>query len=192
VHHHRVVLDAVPAGATRALDAGCGEGRLARDLRAVVPHVVAIDRDAPTVERARRERDRDRDDDVSFVVGDVLGHPFRQASFDLVASIATLHHVDAERGLERLRDLVRPGGVLVVVGLARSQYPRDAAHDVAGVVATRLHRVTKTHREVDAPTVWPPPLSYADMAAVAERVLPGVRYRRHVLFRYSLTWTRRK
>ena len=31
VHHHRLVLAAVPPGAARALDAGCGEGRPARE-----------------------------------------------------------------------------------------------------------------------------------------------------------------
>lgn len=185
IHYHRVVLEAVPAGARRALDVGCGEGKLARDLRAVVPEVVAIDQDAPTLERARQVGG-----DIEYVVGDVLTHDLEPASFDLVASIATLHHLDAEAGLRRLGELVRPGGTLVVVGLARSQYPCDAVPDLAGAVATRVHKVTKTYQEVDAPMVWPPPLTYAETRALAVEVLPGVTYRRHVLFRYSLTWVR--
>ena len=36
IHYHRLILDAVPPGARRALDVGCGEGTLARQLRAVV------------------------------------------------------------------------------------------------------------------------------------------------------------
>src|SRR4051812_25699589 len=35
IHYHGLVLDAVPVGATFALDAGCGDGDLARELRAV-------------------------------------------------------------------------------------------------------------------------------------------------------------
>ena len=38
--------------------------------------------------------------------------------------------------------------------------------------------------------MWPPPVTYADMRALAGRLLPGVTYRRHRMFRYSLTWTR--
>ena len=83
--------------------------------------------------------------EVDYVHGNVLTHPFPHGSFDLVASIATLHHLDMAAGLQRLGELVRPGGVLVVVGLAR----------------TRL---------------WSPPDLF--------------RYRRHLLFRYSLIWTR--
>ena len=43
------------AGCRRSLDVGCGEGMLARDLRRVVPHVTGIDRDAASIDLARRE-----------------------------------------------------------------------------------------------------------------------------------------
>jgi len=185
VHYHRVVLDAVPPGSKRALDVGCGEGVLARDLRDLVPHVTGLDRDAATLELARWHGR-----DVDYVRGDLLAAPFESASFDLVASIATLHHMDTGAGLEQMRDLVRPGGVLVVVGLARSRYPRDLGYDVAGRLATQVHKLTKTCHEVAAPMVWPPPLTFAETRAVAEAVLPGVTYRRLVMGRYSLTWVR--
>lgn len=32
LHYHSVILNAVPDGTTRALDVGCGEGTLARQL----------------------------------------------------------------------------------------------------------------------------------------------------------------
>ena len=186
IHLQRVVLDAVPAGARRALDAGTGEGTLAAELGDVVPHVVGLDADAEVLERTHARLG----DAVDFVRGDLLHPPFPPASFDLVASIATLHHVDARAGLTALADLVRPGGVLVVVGLAKADLPWDVPYELAGAVSTRLHKRTKTYREVQAPTVWPPPLTYRQLRAVATDVLPGVRYRRHVLWRCSLVWTR--
>jgi hypothetical protein len=100
--------------------------------------------------------------------------------------------VDAETGLTRMAELVRPGGALVVVGLARSRRPGDFAFDVAGAVATRVHKhlLRKRYWEHSAPKVWPPPLCYTELRRTAERLLPGVKYRRHVLWRYSLVWTR--
>jgi 2-polyprenyl-3-methyl-5-hydroxy-6-metoxy-1,4-benzoquinol methylase len=183
IHYHRVVLDAVRPGCGSALDVGCGEGVLSRELSEVVPRVTAIDLDAPTLEQAKRQGGS-----IDYVVGDFLDYPLAPASFDLVASIATLHHVDTAVGLRRLRELVAPGGTLVVVGLARSRAPRDFGSDAAGAVATRLHKRTKHYREVAAPTVWPPPLTYRETRALADEVLPGVCYRRHLLWRYSLTW----
>jgi hypothetical protein len=58
---------------------------------------------------------------------------------------------------------------------------------------TRADRVLKARNgcwNISAPTVWPPPVTYADMRRIAEHQLPGVRYCRHLLWRYSLVWTK--
>jgi hypothetical protein len=58
------------------------------------------------------------------------------------------------------------------------------------VVASRVHRLTKKHWEHPSPIVWPPPMTFPEMRAIAARVLPGARLRRHLLWRYSITWTK--
>ncbi|GAA5086999.1 SAM-dependent methyltransferase [Thermocatellispora tengchongensis] len=183
IHYHPRILRAIPDGARRALDVGCGEGMLARGLRLTVPHVTGIDLDATGIGLAREHRD-----DIDYILGDFLTHPFEPASFDVIASVATLHHMDAATGLARMRDLLRPGGVLAVVGLARSVMPGDLPRDLAGVVAGTLHRAVKGHWERPSPTVWPPPVTYSQMRSLAAEILPGSRYTRHLLFRYSVIW----
>jgi SAM-dependent methyltransferase len=184
VHHHPVVLAAIPLGARRVLDVGCGDGALARELSGIVPEVVGIDRDEPTLRRAAARGTPG----VTWVLGDVLDHPFRPGSFDLVASVAALHHFDAEAGLRRMAELLRPGGRLAIVGLARDRFPRDLPRVAVATVVTRLLRGRRGYQEVAAPTVWPPPHTYREMRTIAERVLPGFVYRRHLLWRYSLLW----
>ena len=49
-------------------------------------------------------------------------------------------------------------------------------------------RLVRNYWEHTAPICWPPPLTYREVRALSERVLPGVRYRRHLLNRYSLVW----
>jgi SAM-dependent methyltransferase len=186
LHYHSVILGAVPDDCQRALDVGCGEGMLARDLLGRVPNVTGIDLDGPSIGLARLHVA----DGVDYVVGDVLTYPFELGSFDFVASVAALHHMGVATGLERMRDLLRPGGRLAVVGLARSRYPHDLPIDLAASLGTRLHRLTKTYWEHSAPTVWPPANTFRETRDIARRVLPGVRYRRLLLWRYSLTWTR--
>jgi SAM-dependent methyltransferase len=188
IHYHPLVLRAVPEVCRRALDVGCGDGILARELRERVAEVVAIDLDAKSIDRARQQGG----EHIDFRQGDVLTHPFAPESFDLVAAVASLHHMDASAGLRRMEWLLRPGGVLVVVGLARSASLADHAFDAAGVVASAAYRLRRTHWEHGAPTLWPPPTTYAEMRRIAQAVLPGVGYRRHLLFRYSLTWTKPK
>ena len=187
LHYHRLILDAVPAGCGRALDVGCGEGILARELRRVVPRVSAIDLHRPSIRLARGWDDGAR---VEYLVGDFLTYPFEPASFDLITSVAALHHMDARVALGRMRDLLRPGGRLAIIGLARSRYPADLPRDAAAAAVNRLHQATKGYWQVRSPIVWPPPETYAGMGRLARELLPGVRYRRHLLWRYSLIWTK--
>ncbi len=187
IHYYPLILDAVPDGARRALDVGCGEGMLARELRRRVPDVTGIDLDEMSIELAGAQN---ADDRIRYVRGDFRTYPFEPAFFDVVTTVAALHHMDVAAALGRVRDLLKPGGVLCAVGLARSQLPRDIPIEAAGAVSHRIHALTRGYWEQPSPTVWPPAETYCDIRRIAADVLPGVRFRRHVLWRYSLTWTK--
>jgi 2-polyprenyl-3-methyl-5-hydroxy-6-metoxy-1,4-benzoquinol methylase len=65
-HYYPLVLAAVPDGCRRALDVGCGEGMLARELAARVPQVVGIDKHEPSIALAREQGPAGR---VEYVLG---------------------------------------------------------------------------------------------------------------------------
>jgi SAM-dependent methyltransferase len=185
IHFHRLVTDEIPAGATSALDVGTGDGVLAGELRAVMPDVTGIDIDQDVLDRAATENPG-----IEWIHDDVMTHDFGR-TFDVVTSIATLHHFDdAQGGLRRLASLTSPGGVLVVVGLARSSTLGDLAHDALGLVQHQWYSRTRTYWEHSAPTVWPPPQSYAEVRAAAVEELPGMQWKRFALWRYALIWRR--
>jgi SAM-dependent methyltransferase len=171
IHYYPLVLAAVPSGCQRALDVGCGEGMLARQLACCVPQVMGIDQDARSIEAARG---KGRDNQVGFVCGDFLVHPFRPASFGLISCVAALRHMDAAAALARMSHLLAPGGSLVIVGLARSRLP-DLPRDAAAIIGDRVHRVTKGYWQHPSPTVWAPPHAYRQIRALAGETLPGVR-----------------
>jgi len=182
------VLQAIPGCAKRALDVGCGDGLLTFDLADRGLHVVAIDVDAPSVERARANPRADTR--TEFVAADVFEYPFEPASFDMVTSIAMLHHVDATRGLRRMRDLVRPGGVLALVGFARPSTAGDQIRMVAGSAYGAFMKARGRYWEHNAPTVWPPPCSMAEMQDLAATEVPGAQFRRLLPSRYAIVWSR--
>ncbi|MGU3292833.1 class I SAM-dependent methyltransferase [Williamsia sp. M5A3_1d] len=182
-HYYRLTDPPALGAAQTALDVGCGEGMLARRLRRHVPHVTGLDPDSASIEAARQESD-----DIAYICGDLFEHPFEPESFDAVASFAALHHMDAERGLMRLAELVRPGGTLVVVSCARSEFPRDLLMEGISFVTAHIQIRRHTMWDHESPVVWPPPVSYREMRKMSAELLPGSRFRRHLLFRYSIVW----
>lgn len=186
-HFHPRVLAAVPPGARTALDVGTGNGLLAQDLAVAGLEVTAIDLDEAVLTTARTGQPHHG---IRWVRGDVMTQRFGQC-FDVVASVATVHHLpDLAAALVRLGSLTAPGGVLVVVGLARSNRPRDHLLGLVGAVEHRWYAWRRGYWEHSAPTVWPPPHSYAEVEQTARAVLPGSEYRQHPLWRYSVTWRR--
>jgi SAM-dependent methyltransferase len=173
-----LLASCVPAGARRGLDVGCGEGETARRLRRRVPSVIGLDPDRPSIEAARS-----RGDDIEYVVGDLEETDLADGAFDVVSAVAVIHHLDHAVALERMARLVRPGGIVIVVGLARSRSLTDFVRDGRDAIAIRRHTFTTTVWETPAPKVWPPPLTYGEARSASLTVLPSAEFRRVGYFR---------
>jgi SAM-dependent methyltransferase len=191
-HYHRVVFQAVPDRCDSALDVGCGTGRLTRELRRVIPRVTGIDRDEQSISVARA---RDAAGDIDYRCADFLDLPLRPGGFGLVTAVASLHHMNTAAALTRMREQLRPGGVLVIVGLARDGWsPVDLAFEVPAAANLRIQRVRHRSRPgpdgYQPPIVWPPAETYRQVRRLAGTLLPGMRYRRHLLWRYSICWVK--
>lgn len=186
IHFHPIVMKAIPPSATSALDVGTGNGELAGDLRDALPDVTAVDLDAEVLARAAADHDG-----IQWIRGDVMTYDFGR-TFDVVASVATIHHLPSlPDTLQRFADLTSPGGVVAIIGLARATTPRDRLLGLAGVAQHQFFSRTRNYWEHSAPTVWPPPHTYSEVRESAARVLPGVRWQQFALWRYALTWNKR-
>jgi ubiquinone/menaquinone biosynthesis C-methylase UbiE len=93
----------------RALDVGCGDGRLTASLDAAA--LTAADVSAVALERAR-----DRLPEAAFVELDAdASFPLDDSAFDLVLCAETVEHVrDVQLFLSEIRRVLRPGGELAL------------------------------------------------------------------------------
>lgn len=116
----------LPTRGGRAVDLGCGSGHHAAVLAEHYDEVLAVDVSDPMLTLARQKRPcgniRYEQRDLTEVT------PRRDGTFDLVFTAHTLHHVpDLELSLIELRELVRPGGRVIVVDNVdeRGRVPRE-------------------------------------------------------------------
>lgn len=187
VQYHDVLLDAVPVPCEHAIDLGCGDGNFVRRLAARSRSVTGIDVSPAMISRAQ-SLTADLDN-VALLEGDILRAPLPEGAFDFVSAIAVLHHVPFAEAVSRMAALLRPGGVLAVLGLAVDRSARDFTVSVAAVPVSRLIRLRRGWWESGAPLV-DPSLSYAEVRRAAHAILPGAAVRRRLLFRYSLVWSK--
>lgn len=186
LHYHGLLLRAMPSPCRAALDAGCGDGTLVRKLAERAATVVGIDANAAMIERAREHRSASS---ALLIHGDFLEYDFGESRFDFIACVAALHHMDLRAALGRMASLLQRNGTLAVIGLARSSTARDLAFDLAGFAVTRLVRMQRALHDPGAPLA-DPTMTYAEIERTAIGMLPGAGFRRLVLFRYLLTWTK--
>jgi SAM-dependent methyltransferase len=160
---------------------------LARKLSGRCASVTGIDADERMIDVAR-ELGRGVPG-VSFIRDDFLSHPFAAAGFDFACANTSLHHMDFAAALEKMAGILRPGGRLAVVGLARNGSPADWVIGGAGIPANVYYRRVRGEGYPGAP-VKEPDMTWSEVRRTAARVLPGSRYRRHLLWRYSIVWAK--
>ncbi len=130
----------------RALDFGCGVGRLTRALGTRFGEVVGVDQSHAMIADARRLNSGC--ENVSFELNERSGlASLRPGSFDFVLSLITLQHVSSRAAIrEYIREFVRvtaPGGVIVF------QLPTSVGWQI------RLHPLRLLNRALRASPVAP-------------------------------------
>jgi 2-polyprenyl-3-methyl-5-hydroxy-6-metoxy-1,4-benzoquinol methylase len=114
------VMDLLLTDEGRILDVGCGFGLFAAYFGQTHPRrrIVGVDPDARRIGIARRVAERVGTSEHRFIAGDVRDAGLeREGPFQAAYVLDVMHHLpkdDQRRVLERLRDVLVPGGMLLV------------------------------------------------------------------------------
>ena len=131
----RYVVERCPRG--EGLDVGCGTGLLAARLAAAGYAMTGLDPSGGMLEVLSA-----RSPEVRAVTGTGTALPFADASFDLVLTVAVMHHIadagDIGRTFGEMVRVVRPGGRVLVWdhnprnpywGLLMARVPQDTGEE---------------------------------------------------------------
>jgi ubiquinone/menaquinone biosynthesis C-methylase UbiE len=193
--YHSYLLRALPARVGLSLDVGCGTGTFTGLLADRSDSVIAMDISPNMIQVARSRLQAVQN--VHFRTGDFLIAEFPAASFDCVSAIAVMHHSDPDAFLAKVRGLLRPGGVLLLLDLYSSRTFVDYLATATALVVSPMLRLVRTGRIITRRSVrdaWREHgqsdryLTLSDVSDLASRSLPNATLRRHLLWRYSLVW----
>lgn len=196
-HYHNSLLKHVPANCENALELGCGTGAFARLLASRCKRVIALDL-SPEMIRVARSRSS-QFDNLEFQLADAMTWNFPPSQFDFICSIATLHHLQQRELLVKIKDALKPHGVLVVLDLVESNGLFDRMLDVIGLGVSGSLRLIHNGRlkpPAEVRKAWEQHGKHdsystiSQMRTVADEILPGSSVRRCLLWRYTLVYSR--
>ncbi|MFF7756766.1 class I SAM-dependent methyltransferase [Streptomyces griseorubiginosus] len=186
VHYHRAVLDAVPHDCRAALDVGCGDGLLARKPAGKATCVTGVDRSPEMIRQACEEAPAN----ATFLTADYLDRTaLPEGTYDFVSAVAVVHHAHFEEAVGSLVRLLAPGGRLVIVGMAYNRTALDWMISGCGLPVSLLLRWLRGGRRAPAGMpVEDSAMHWGEVRRGARSLLPGCRYRRRLLWRYTAVW----
>jgi ubiquinone/menaquinone biosynthesis C-methylase UbiE len=198
--YHSYLLSHFPLQCESALEIGCGAGAFTRLLATRARRVVGIDLSPQMIRRAQKQQQQSAScSHIEYILGDVMCLSFLPESFDCIVSIATLHHLPLAQALLKMKDALKPGGRLIIHdvvaddglvdrGISALAYPVSAAlrfwHTGRLLPSKELRAAWKAHGRRESY------LTPTEVKEMCRRYLPGARVRRHLLWRYTVVWSK--
>ena len=123
------------------LDVGCGDGTLVVFLNDGKKNITGIDPDAQNIKKAAAAK---TGENQCFICGRFEDFT-PDITFDAVIFSASIHHMDITESLRKAKSLLSPGGILVIVGLAKPSTVTDwileAARALPSKISSSLHHM---------------------------------------------------
>lgn len=191
------LLQQVPKNCAHVLDVGCGTGNFARLLATRAERVTGIDLSPEMIRIARAQQPVL--ENIEYHCGDFFEFPFETESFDCVVSLATLHHFELQSALTRMKTILKPGGTLIIQDLRTDATLIERMLSVVALGVTTWRNLWYTGRfrqRRESRTAWHEHaqgeqyLTMNEVKELCHTLLPGATGYRHLLWRYSLVWTK--
>lgn len=188
----------IPTRCDLALEIGCGTGTFTRLLARRAGHVVATDLSGEMI-RVARERSADYQN-LEYSVGDVLKMNLPPNQFDCIVLIATLHHLPNDLVLAKLKQALKPEGVLILHDLLTASGILDRAADLIRFpvnMATAYVRTGYFRPRREVRRAWAEHakgeryLTKAEVLTMRNQYFRGAYVKNHLLWRYTLVWRKR-
>jgi len=171
----------------RILDVGCGDGTLALYLRTAANDILGIDRSESSIQKANKKNSYSN---VSFIRTTFEDFLTNNDRFDAIVFVASIHHMDMVKAIDKAKKLLAKNGVLIIVGLARPASLFDWIVELARIIPSKIISSIKkntTSEELDIDVSYHLP-AMNEVRQICKEKLCGHTLRYGLHYRYLLTW----
>jgi ubiquinone/menaquinone biosynthesis C-methylase UbiE len=124
-------------GGARALDLGCGPGRIAIPLSYSVAEVLAVDPDADMIAEGRRLAASRGRENIRWLPSRAEDVPLGEGPFQVATIGQAFHWMDRDEVLAKLAILIADGGALALVDPGRRR-PQESWEPLAGEIVAKF------------------------------------------------------
>ena len=112
------------------LDVGCGDGSLIRYLDDQKRVLIGIDADKKCIDFAANNTDSDN---IKFICSRFEIYNFEK-KFDAIIFNSSIHHMDMKDAVNKAKTILVPGGIILIVGLAKPSNVFDWVLEIFRVI----------------------------------------------------------
>lgn len=168
------------------LDVGCGEGLLISKLSKVCKNVIGIDTHEPSIKKAIDRINNIQN--VSIIKTGFEEYNEKENSFDAIIFVASIHHMNLNSSIKKSVKLLKPGGVLLIVGLAQPKRFIDYFIEYARFIPCKIGDMFHEVRgDVGAP-IKDSEQTMEDIINITKKELPMAKIKYALYYRYLLKW----
>ena len=170
---------------SKILDVGCGKGYLDFYLYDGNRSITGIDIDTSNIKYDKKSYSK-----IRFIKDDFLCHDFKNEKFDVIIFVASIHHMDERKALEKTKQLLNKNGVVIIVGLSKPSSIADWLIEFGRIVPSSIickFKRMQTSEDLNINVNYNLP-SMCDLKSLYRKEIPGYKLRYGLYYRYLLYW----
>jgi 2-polyprenyl-3-methyl-5-hydroxy-6-metoxy-1,4-benzoquinol methylase len=193
-HYQNYLLKSIPKNNTYILDVGCGTGELTKKLVPYSNEIIGIDISENMVNEALKRNNDKKINYIKVSVEEYLEKTDKQ--FDIIISIAALHHMNEEKVLEMMKNKLTKNGKIIILDLVK----RDIKDYLLAIIVAPLSillrlknngniKVSKAEKEAWAGHFqYDKYLTIKEIKKMVKIKLGKAKVKKHLFWRYSIIY----
>lgn len=188
-HYHNFIIKKLSESRATALDIGSGNGYFASKLSNMFSKVICMEPDMDTYNYAKNKYST-----ISNMIhkNSILDEFNSEGEIDFISCIASIHHMDFEKSLVKIKDLLSRDGKLVVLGLYKESTLMDYLYTILACIPNKIRCMLSSNPSSEKIIIKTRPanMTFKEIKDIADKILVDYKIKRHLYWRYSIVYSK--